>query len=32
MLFENHYKVEIDENDVHEKVLCTVVTEEEYKE
>lgn len=31
IVFENHHKVEIDENGVHEKVVCTVVTEEEYE-
>ena len=29
IVFENHHTVEIDENGVHEKVVCTVVTEEE---
>ena len=29
IVFENHYKVEIDENGTHEKVVCTVFTEEE---
>ena len=31
IVFENHHKVEIDENGTHEKVVCTVVTEEEYE-
>ena len=29
IVFENHHTVEIDENGTHEKVICTVVTEEE---
>ena len=29
VVFENYHEVEIDENDVHEKVVCTVVTEKE---
>ena len=29
IVFENHYIVEIDENGAHEKVVCTVFTEEE---
>ena len=32
VVFENYHDVEIDENGVHEKVVCTVVTEEEYEE
>ena len=32
IVFENHHTVEIDENGVHEKVVCTVVTEEEYED
>lgn len=32
VVFENYHTVEIDENGVHEKVVCTVVTEEEYEE
>lgn len=31
IVFENHHKVEIDENGAHEKVVCTVFTEEEYE-
>lgn len=31
IVFENHHTVEIDENGTHEKVVCTVVTEEEYE-
>ena len=31
IVFENHHEVEIDENGVHEKVVCIVVTEEEYE-
>ena len=31
VVFENYHDVEIDENGVHEKVVCTVVTEEEYE-
>lgn len=31
IVFENYHKVEIDENGTHEKVVCTVVTEEEYE-
>ena len=31
IVFENYHKVEIDENSTHEKVVCTVVTEEEYE-
>ena len=30
IVFENHHTVEIDENGTHAKVVCTVVTEEEY--
>ena len=30
IVFEN-YQVEIDEDGTHEKVVCTVVTEEEYE-
>ena len=29
IVFENHHTVEIDENGTHEKVVCTVYTEEE---
>ena len=29
IVFENYHEVEIDENGVHEKVVCTVVTEKE---
>ena len=29
IVFENHHIVKIDENGVHEKVVCTVFTEEE---
>ena len=29
IVFENHHTVEIDENGTHEKVVCTVFTEEE---
>ena len=29
IVFENHHEVEIDENGTHEKVVCTVFTEEE---
>ena len=29
IVFENHHIVEIDENGAHEKVVCTVYTEEE---
>lgn len=32
VVFENYHDVEIDEDGVHEKVVCTVVTEEEYEE
>ena len=32
IVFENHHTVEIDENGVHEKVVCTVVSEEEYED
>ena len=32
VVFENYHDVEIDENGVREKVVCTVVTEEEYEE
>ena len=32
IVFENHHTVEIDENGTHEKVVCTVVTEEEYED
>lgn len=31
VVFENYYDVEIDENGAHEKVVCTVVSEEEYE-
>ena len=31
IVFESYYEVEIDENGAHEKVVCTVVTEEEYE-
>lgn len=31
VVFENHHTVEIDKDGVHEKVVCTVVTEEEYE-
>lgn len=31
IVFENYHKVEIDKNGTHEKVVCTVVTEEEYE-
>lgn len=31
IVFENHHIVEIDENGAHEKIVCTVVTEEEYE-
>ena len=30
VVFENYHEVEIDEDGSHEKVVCTVVTEEEY--
>lgn len=29
IVFENYHKVEIDEDGTHEKVVCTVFTEEE---
>lgn len=32
VVFENYHYVEIDKNGVHEKVVCTVVTEEEHEE
>ena len=32
IVFENHRTVEIDENSRHERVVCTVVTEEEYED
>ena len=32
VVFENHHEVEIDENGVHEKVVCIVVSEEEYED
>ena len=32
IVFENHHTVEIDENGTQEKVVCTVVTEEEYED
>ena len=32
VVFENYHKVEIDENGAHEKVVCTVVSEEEYED
>ena len=32
IVFENDYIVEIDENGAHEKVVCTVVSEEEYED
>jgi hypothetical protein len=32
VVFENYHDVEIDENGVHEKVVCTVVSEEEYED
>ena len=32
IVFENHYIAEIDENGAHEKVVCTVVSEEEYED
>ena len=32
VVFENYHNVEIDEDGVHEKVVCTVVSEEEYEE
>lgn len=32
VVFENYHNVEIDEDGAHEKVVCTVVTEEEYEE
>lgn len=32
VVFENYHDVEIDEDGTHEKVVCTVVTEEEYEE
>ena len=32
IVFENHHTVEIDENGTHEKVICTVVSEEEYED
>jgi hypothetical protein len=32
VVFENYHDVEIDENGTHEKVVCTVVTEEEHEE
>lgn len=31
IVFENHHTVKIDEDGTHEKVVCTVVTEEEYE-
>jgi len=30
VVFENYHEVKIDENDAHEKVVCTIMTEEEY--
>jgi hypothetical protein len=32
VVFENYHDVEIDEDGTHEKVVCTVVSEEEYEE
>ena len=32
VVFENYHEVEIDEDGSHEKIVCTVVTEEEYEE
>lgn len=32
VVFENYHDVEINEDGAHEKVVCTVVTEEEYEE
>lgn len=32
IVFENHHIVEIDENSAHEKIVCTVVSEEEYED
>ena len=32
VVFENYHDVEIDESGTHEKVVCTVVSEEEYEE
>ena len=31
IVFENYHEVEIDEDGTNEKVVCTVVTEEEYE-
>ena len=30
VVYQNYHEVEIDEDGSHEKVVCTVVTEEEY--
>ena len=32
MVFENYHNVKIDENGTHEKIVCTVVSEEECEE
>lgn len=32
VVFENYHEVEIDKDGTHEKVVCTVVTEEEYED
>lgn len=32
IVFENYHDVEIDEDWAHEKVVCTVVSEEEHEE
>lgn len=32
VVFENYHEVKIDEDGTHEKVVCSVITEEEYED